>query len=311
MPWAVCVHGPNPRKAISMNSATHASDVNISLHPQHRRLVRGVAMGAWLAAACVMPAMAQTTSAVAESVTPTAPIEEPGWTFEVTPYAWLAGIKGDIKTGRLPQTSVDMSFSDVFKVLDFAVMGSFEARKQRWGFLFDAQYLKASDSATSSTTGSLGVTRQASADITIKETVVAAAVTYRLSQGPTLVDAVGGLRYVNINADATIGASLFGAGGLGAAATVSRSAEKSWTDAYAGVRVQQPIAEGWSLVGYLDAGGGGSDFTWQAIAGANYQFSKSMTGKFGYRVLKIDYDKDQFTYDARTQGIYLGLGFAF
>ncbi len=175
--------------------------------------------------------MAQTTSAVAESVTPTAPIEEPGWTFEVTPYAWLAGIKGDVKAGRLPQTSVDMSFSDVFDVLDFAAMGSLEARKQRWGFLFDAQYLKVSESATSSTTGSLGVTRKANADITIKETVVAAAVTYRLSQGPTLVDAVGGLRYVNIDADATIGASLFASGGQGVAGTVSRSAEKSWTDA--------------------------------------------------------------------------------
>ena len=270
-----------------------------------------MSLGACLAAACAAPAMAQTTSAVAESVTPTAPIEEPGWTFEVTPYAWLAGIKGDVKAGRLPQTSVDMSFSDVFDVLDFAAMGSLEARKQRWGFLFDAQYLKVSESATSSTTGSLGVTRKANADITIKETVVAAAVTYRLSQGPTLVDAVGGLRYVNIDADATIGASLFASGGQGVAGTVSRSAEKSWTDAYVGVRVQQPIAENWSLVGYLDAGGGGSDFTWQAIAGANYQFSKSMTGKFGYRVLKIDYDKDQFVYDARTQGVYLGLGFAF
>ena len=181
-----------------------------------------------------------------------------------------------------------MSFSDVFKVLDFAAMGSLEARKQRWGFLFDAQYLEASDSATSNTTGSLGVTRKANADITIKETVVAAAVTYCLSQGPTLVDAVGGLRYVNINADASIGASLFASGGRGVAGTVSRSAEKSWTDAYVGLRVQQPIAEGWSLVGYRDVGGGGADFTWQAIADANYQFSKSIKGKFGDRILKID-----------------------
>ena len=296
-----------------MNSATRESDANSPLCQQPRSLVRGAALGAWLAAACVVPAMAQTNAAAAEPVASTAPapIEEPGWTFEVTPYAWLAGIKGDVKAGRLPQTSVDMSFSDVFDVLDFAAMGSLEARKQRWGVLLDAQYLKVSESATSSTTGSLGVARKASADITIKETVVAAAVTYRLSQGPTLVDAVGGLRYVNIKADATIGASLFASGGQSVAGTVSRSAEKSWTDAYVGVRVQQPIAENWSLVGYLDAGGGGSDYTWQAIAGANYQFSKSMTGKFGYRVLKIDYDKDQFIYDARTQGIYLGLGFAF
>ena len=56
-------------------------------------------------------------------------------------------------------------------------------------------------------------------------------------------------------------------------------------DPYVGVRVQYPIAERWTLVGYADVGGFGvgSEFTWQAAAGINYEFSKSIAGKFGYR----------------------------
>jgi hypothetical protein len=68
--------------------------------------------------------------------------------FEVTPYLWAAGIDGDIQFGRLPKTNVDQSFSDILDVLGIGVMGAFEARKDRWGFLFDAMYLKISDDAS-------------------------------------------------------------------------------------------------------------------------------------------------------------------
>ncbi len=275
--------------------------------------VSAMALGAWLGTACVAPVMAQTpTEADAfEPATAMPPIEEPGWNYELTPYLWLAGMKGDVQAGRLPKTSVDMSFSDVFKVLDFAAMATLEVRKQRWGWLFDAIYIKVSDSASSSTTGPLGVARSANADVTLKETLLGAAAAYRVSDGPTLVDLIGGVRYTRIDASATIGASLFAPDGQSVAGTTSRSGDKSWADAHLGVRVQQPVAERWTLVGYLDAGGGEHDYTWQALAGASYQFSKSLSGKFGYRYLKVDYRKDDFVYDLATKGAYLGVGIAF
>jgi len=94
---------------------------------------------------------------------------------------------------------------------------------------------------------------------------------------------------------------------------VAASAEKSWVDPYIGVRVQHPIAERWTLVGYADVGGFGvgSDFTWQALAGVNYEFSKAIAGKFGYRYLYVDYDKDGFRYDMANSGLYLGVGIRF
>ena len=63
--------------------------------------------------------------------------------------------------------------------------------------------------------------------------------------------------------------------------------------------------------GYVDVGGGGSDFTWQALAGANYAISPTMTAKFGYRYLKVDYHRDNFLYDVATGGPNAGIGLRF
>ena len=219
-------------------------------------------------------------------------------------------MKGDVKSGNLPQTSVDMDFSDIWDNLDFGAMGTFEARKGRWGVLFDAIYMEISTSATSSRTGPgpIGATLTANANLQMEQTMLAAAVTYRVSEGPTATDVIGGARYSKIEADANIDASLFGQTGVAA-----RSGDKDWVDPYVGVRVQHPLADRWTLVGYADVGGFGvgSDLTWQALAGVSYDFSKTVSGKFGYRYLSVDYDKGGFLYDMDSYGLFAGVGFRF
>jgi len=233
-----------------------------------------------------------------------------GWTFEFTPYLWGAGMSGEVGAGALPTMNVDMSFSDILDNLDAGLMGAFEARNGRWGLLFDAIYMKLAHSATASRTGPgpIGSTTTASAELEMTQTVYAAAVAYRAIEGRTPLDVIGGARYAKLTVDAQIDGSFYAQTG-----TVAASAEKSWVDPYIGVRVQHPIAERWTLVGYADVGGFGvgSDFTWQALAGVNYEFSKSIAGKFGYRYLYVDYDKDGFRYDMGNSGLYLGAGIRF
>ena len=246
-----------------------------------------------------VPVMAQTTAGPADR-----------WTYELTPYFWAAGMKGDVQSGSLPKTSVDVPFSDIWDNLDFGAMGAFEARKGRWGMLFDAIYIKVSTSATSSRTGPgpIGSTLTATADVKMEQTLLTGAATYRVSDGPTLTDIVGGARYFEADVSASINASLFGLTG-----NVSRSGDKSWVDPFIGARVQHPLTDRWTVVGYADVGGFGvgSKFTWQAIAGISYGFSKSISGKFGYRYLSVDYDKHGFLYDMDTYGLYAGIGFRF
>lgn len=233
-----------------------------------------------------------------------------GWTFDLTPYIWGVALSGNVEAGTLPRIDIDMSFSDILENLDGGLLAAFEARKGRWGLLFDAIYMKLEGSGTASRTGPgpIGSTATASADLEVAQTMLAAAVAYRAVEGRAPLDVIGGLRYAKIEADATIDGSFFAQAG-----TVARSAEKDWVDPYVGVRYLMPIADHWTLVSYLDIGGFGvgSDFTWQALVGANVEFSKTFAAKFGYRYLGIDYDKDGFVFDMGISGLYLGLGIRF
>ena len=247
-----------------------------------------------------VPARAQTATAAPGA----------GWTFDFTPYIWGVAMSGDVQGGALPAIHIDMSFSDILDNLDAGLLGAFEARKGRWGLLFDAIYMKLEGSGTASRTGPgpIGATATASAELEVTQKMFAAAVAYRAVEGSAPIDVIGGLRYAKIEADAAINGSFFAQAG-----SVARSADKNWVDPYIGVRFLQPIANNWTLVSYLDIGGFGvgSDFTWQAILGANYELSKTFAAKFGYRYLSVDYDKDGFVYDMANSGLYLGLGIRF
>ena len=79
------------------------------------------------------------------------------------------------------------------------------------------------------------------------------------------------------------------------------------------VRVIVPFAQQWSMVLYGDVGGFGigSDLTYQAIAGINWQFSKHFSAKAGYRYLYQDFEDAGFVWDMAAHGPYLGLGIRF
>ena len=79
------------------------------------------------------------------------------------------------------------------------------------------------------------------------------------------------------------------------------------------MRVLHKLNDRWTLAGYADYGGfgAGSDSTWQVIVGAEYNFSKTVAMKFGYRELSIDYDKNNFLYDMKNKGLYVGVGIKF
>lgn len=232
------------------------------------------------------------------------------WSFEITPYLWGAAMNGSVGAGGLPPINVGMGFSDILENLDAGFMGAFEARKGRWGVLLDAIYMKLEGSGTATQTGAgpIGATASASAQLEVKQTTYAAAVTYRATEGRSPLDIVAGLRYMEVEANARIDASLFAQTG-----TVEAGAKKSWTDPYVGLRVQHPLAERWTFVGYADIGGFGvgSEFTWQALVGVDYAFSKAIAGKAGYRYISVDYDKDGFAYDMAYDGLYFGVGIGF
>jgi opacity protein-like surface antigen len=228
------------------------------------------------------------------------------WSFEVTPYLWATGLDGTLAVTSRPQAgiAVEQSFSDLFKILDFAAAGSFEARHGRWGVLFDAVYFRVSD--TASVTGPRGFVTLA-ADGMITQQMYTLLASYRVSDGSSQVDLFGGLRYASVQGDVELQATLPQLPLAGR----SFGQKEHWVDPIIGARIRQPLGERWTLVGYADIGGFGvgSDLSWQLMAGANYAFSPDVIGKLGYRVVAFDYSEASFAYDIRFAGPYLGLGF--
>jgi hypothetical protein len=231
-----------------------------------------------------------------------APAED-AWHFEATPYLWAAGMNGWTRLGaRTPTAKIDPSFSDVWRNLDFGAMGSFEARKGRWGILFDSVYVKLSANSDPLPGGVLG-----SARVGLKQAILQLAGEYRvLDSAVTPVDVLAGVRYTYLSGDLSFsnGAILPGGGG-------GRSNSASWTDGLVGVRGTWVITDKWSVVGYADAGAGGTKHSWQFLTSANYNFTKSIVGRLGYRIISMDYEKTDFLYNVKTSGFFAGVGIKF
>jgi hypothetical protein len=248
----------------------------------------------------LVAALVALVCAAADPVRAESPKEpEKGWQFTIAPYIWCAGFNGRIGVGDVASGGVDASFKDIVSDLEMAAMGAFEARKDRWGVLFDGLYFDLSDTLPTSDQVVYG-----DAEVDLSEQIYTGLITYRAYEGKhTTVDANFGARYVRM--DTTL--SLTG----GAAAGRSASGTSSWWDWMAGTRIIGHPSKNWSIMGYLDIGGGGSDLTWDAVFGASYAFNKTVSLPFGYRYLAIDYSHNLITLDTAMAGPYVGVGFHF
>jgi opacity protein-like surface antigen len=251
--------------------------------------------GALAAAMACQPAAAQSSAPGSD---PSA-IPANAWQFEFVPYLWLAGVSSDIRLGPLRTRTTNVSATGLLQALDFAAMGTLEAHKGDWGGFLDMQYIRlgVSDQFAAGLLGSFNVR--------FEEQIYTLAGTYRVYNGPVQVELLGGARYVNDNTKVTSDPSLLGTGFL-------TQETVAWWNGIVGIRAVAPITDKWSLTGYLDAGDGSGSSSWQAVAGASYQYSPTTSLKFGYRYLSFKRDDPTELVNKMSMGgIFLGAGFKF
>ena len=258
-------------------------------------------MKKFLAIVVALVAAVMLMAAPAGAQTQAGTTQENKWEFEFTPYLWLAGIEGDVRSGRFSTGGVEASFTDIFQDLNAAFMGTFEARKGRWGILLDTMYLNLS------ATGETPDRAIGDVDVKLTQGLYSLAGLYRVVEKPFALDLLAGVRYGTLSADLDIEPGKYPQIMQGRSA----SDRLHWWDGFAGMRALIPLSENWSAVGYFDIGGGGSNFTFQAIAGVNYQISKHFVIKGGHRYLAIDVEDSAFVYDVKIAGPYLALGIRF
>ena len=172
------------------------------------------------------------------------PAEHAGWSFQLTPYPWGAGLKGDVATRpNLPTAEVDASFGDIIENTDFAFMLVGEARYGRWGAVADLAYL--SIGADGTTPGVLfsGVEADTSTF------VGTFGVTYRLiDRVDGWLDLAAGGRVWSVDNDVT-----FKAGRL---PEIRTGVSESWVDPVVGLRGSIDLGSGFVAAAYADVGSG-------------------------------------------------------
>ncbi len=62
--------------------------------------------------------------------------DDEGWAFRFAPYIWGMSMKGDATVGGTT-ADVDTSFSDIVDMLNFGLMGNFDAQKGPWSITVD------------------------------------------------------------------------------------------------------------------------------------------------------------------------------
>jgi opacity protein-like surface antigen len=247
----------------------------------------------WAAALCAalagLPAAAQTSQTTMASTS--------DWQYELVPYVWLPGIRSDVKLGPLPGNSLGANSRGILNALDYAAMGTFQVQNGSWGGLADAVYAKLS--VSNQWAG--GLLGGYNVDSTPQMYTLAGY--YRVLNGPVEFDLLGGARYVSVKTSVDIAPSIFGLG------RQFGDTASAW-NGIVGARAILPLTDKWSLTGYVDVGDGGGARSWQAIAGASYQFSPSTSVKFGYRYISFRPD-DPVLKQVDLGGVYAGLGFKF
>jgi hypothetical protein len=229
---------------------------------------------------------------------------ENDWSFQLAPYAWLAGQNGTVGTlPGLPPADIDIDFyDDIWGNINLAGMLVGEARKGRYGLFADLVYtdIEMEDPAP------YGVLYSAVSSRT-KSWIVSIAGLYRLAERENrFLDVMAGVRYWSVDSDLTLKAGLL--------PQRSVSNNKDWFDPWIGIKGLSPlggskffISGGAGIGGF----GAGSDLFWDVLINLGYQWTSGFSTTLGYRYLDVDYEKDDFLYDVAQDGLTLGLSWRF
>ena len=251
------------------------------------------------------------------------------WQFSLMPYLWLPTIDGTLKfqgrAGGNPEVNVKANPGDYLSDVEMAAMLAFEARKGKWLVYSDVTYMKMGDNASSVRSvnfnpglppNPVSTTLNSGTQTDLYATIWTVAGGYNLVQDRKVsLDVIGGARYLHLKATtnwqltATV-TDPVGGGVFPASGSVKESGD-IW-DGIVGVKGRFRLGEGsWFVPYYLDAGTGGSQYTWQAQTGIGYAFRWGDL-VLGYRYLAWQQDdNNKVIQDLKLYGFGLGGVFHF
>lgn len=148
------------------------------------------------------------------------------WMYEITPYFWAPGLKGDVAVFGAPPVGVDVKFHELFDAIDWSefppvFMGYGEVRNDRFGIFADLIHFALEVDAR--TPGPVF----SGADLDLKATVATALGFYRVvEEGESHLDVLAGARLWSVDTDLAF---------LGGP-PLSASDDETWVDPVIGVK---------------------------------------------------------------------------
>jgi hypothetical protein len=230
---------------------------------------------------------------------PAVPAQGQDWEFRISPYFWAAGLTGDFALGpNAPTVRVEVGFDDIFDDLQLGLMAAGEARRGRFAWLGDFSYV---DTGSRTAVGGPAV---AFAQVDTESFVGTAAAAYRGHAGDRFsLDVLGGIRGVWVDTKLTLTPT--------SGAPIAGDRDESWWDPVFGIRALADLSARWSLTGYGDVGGGGSDYTYQLYGAVNLQISEHWRLSGGYRYYSVKYEDEGYLYEVAQDGLLLGVTLGF
>ena len=240
------------------------------------------------------------------------------WHYSFTPYAWFPNISQTLQfntpLGGGKTVEVEVKPDNYLSNLDFALMGTFEARKGDWALAMDLVYNDFSDQDGKIKTvrgpgGNLALPLDRNLNVDIRALIWEGIGSYTVARSPAgTLDVFGGVRYLGLKT--TTDLSFSGPDGVLGRSGGNSDKINVW-DGIVGVRGEVRISDdgNWFVPYYLDIGAGNySNWTWQGWAGIGYRFDWGDV-VLAYRNLYYSTGGDEIVEDLRMAGPALGATF--
>lgn len=219
------------------------------------------------------------------------------WEFVLELYGWLATLETTTAGGY----DVEIDFDDILDNFDFALMGVFGVRKNKWSFMADVVYLNLGKDLDSNQTQPLQLT-----DVGLEAWIFNPFVSYELfgSKKGSFQLLAGG-RYLDLEVETE-----FMTGPPRPPVATEQSLSADVWDGVVGIRGFYNLSDRWFVLYRVDIGTGDSDFTWHAFAGIGYKFD-SFKLLLAYRYLAWEFEDTALLDDLQVSGPVIGALFTF